>query len=135
KKAPLTPDTRSAAEVDSWSASIDNMQASGRLRQVLLNSRMRREGEGYQLVIDQGQQVMCTPQALQSIEALVRQLIGDAALEISFAEVQHTPYMIQQAIDHYRAEHAMERVKTHPVIQHLVQRFDATLDESSVKVN
>ncbi|RAK01840.1 DNA polymerase III subunit gamma/tau [Aliidiomarina maris] len=135
KKAPLTPDTRSAAEVDSWSASIDNMQASGRLRQVLLNSRMRREGEGYQLVIDQGQQVMCTPQALQSIEALVRQLIGDAALEISFAEVQHTPYMIQQAIDHYRAEHAMQRVKTHPVIQHLVQRFDATLDESSVKIN
>lgn len=133
KKAPLTPDTRSAAEVDAWSASVDNLPATGRIRQVLLHSRLKREGDGYKLVVDEQQQVLCTPSSTQELERLLRELVGDdIPLTLDFAPVDMTPYVIQQAIDHYRAEHVLASIKNNPTINHLMQRFDATLDESSV---
>lgn len=134
KKAPLTAQTKLAAEVDSWSANIDNLQVKGRVRQILLNSRLRRSESGYTLHVDESQKVLCTPQSVTEVERLLRTLVDDASLTLEYGSVQMTPLVIQQAIDHYRAEQAMTTIKTNPMIQNLIQRFDATLDESSVKV-
>ena len=133
KKDPLTTDTRSAGEVDAWSASVDNLQATGRMRQILLNSHFKRQGSGYLLTVDEQQRVLCTPQILQDLERLIRQLVGEASLELEYGSPQMTPFIIQQTIDAYRAENAMQQIKSDPLVQRLMQRFDATIDESSVK--
>ena len=133
KKDPLTTETRSAGEVDAWSASVDNLQATGRMRQILLNSNFKRQGSGYVLTVDEQQRVLCTPQVLQDLEKLIRQLVGDASLELEYGSPQMTPFIIQQTIDAYRADNAMQQIKSDPLVQRLMQRFEATIDESSVK--
>lgn len=135
KKAPLTTDTKRAAEVDSWSANIDNLQVKGRVRQILLNSRLRRAADGYILYVEETQKVLCTAQSMQKVEQLLRTLVGDAPLTLEYTAVAMTPLLIQQAIDHYRAENAMASIKSHPGVQDLMQRFDATMDEGSVKIH
>lgn len=132
KKDPLTPETRYAAQIDSWSASIDGMQVKGRLRQVLLHSVLDKRGDGYQLVVDQQQQVLCSSQLLRDLEAALRTLVGDVSLGIEYAQPAMTPYIIQQTIDAYRSENAYQQIKNDGRLQALLTRFDAVLDESSV---
>ncbi|MCC5879325.1 MAG: DNA polymerase III subunit gamma/tau [Idiomarina sp.] len=134
KKAPLTVETRFAAEIDKWSASVDNLKATGRLRQILLNSNFNRHDSGYKLTVDEQQRVLCSPQVLNELESLIRQLVGDAGLTLEYGAPQMTPLLIQQAIDSYRADNAMQQIKTDPIVQSLLQRFDASIDESSIKV-
>ena len=135
KKAPLTADTKRGAEVDSWSANIDKLQVKGRIRQILLNSRLRRVDDGFVLYVETSQKVLCTPQSMQEVEGLIRRLIGDANLALEYRPVPMTPLLIQQAIDHYRAENALASVKNNPRVQSLMQRFDAELDEQSLKIS
>ncbi|RUO33008.1 DNA polymerase III subunit gamma/tau [Aliidiomarina soli] len=134
KKAPeVTADVRTAAEIDAWSASVDGMQATGRLRQVLLHSVLEKQGDGYQLIVDSQQQVLCSQQLLSELESRLRQLVGDVALSIEYATPEATPFLIQQLIDTQRAQAALDLVRNDERIQDLVQRFNAELDESSVK--
>ncbi|RUO28936.1 DNA polymerase III subunit gamma/tau [Aliidiomarina sedimenti] len=134
KKAPeVTADVRTAAEIDAWSASVDGMQATGRLRQVLLHSVLEKQGDGYQLIVDSQQQVLCSQQLLSELESRLRQLVGDVALSIDYATPEATPFLIQQLIDTQRAQAALDLVRNDERIQDLVQRFNAELDESSVK--
>ena len=135
KKAPLTASTKRAAEVDSWSANIDNLQVKGRIRQIFLNSRLRRVDDGFVLYVEASQQVLCTPQSMHEVERLLRNLIGDASLTLEYTSVPMTPLLIQQAIDHYRAENALASVRNNPTVQSLMQRFDAELDEQSLKIS
>lgn len=133
KKDPLTPETRKAAEIDAWSASVDKLQVTGRVRQVLLNSKLKQHGSGYLLTVDEEQRILCTPQVLQELEGLIRQLVGDVALDLEYASPDMTPLMIQQAIDAYRTDNAVEQIQADPLIQRLIQRFDASIDQSSIK--
>lgn len=133
KKGPLTPETRTAAEIDAWSASLDSLQATGRIRQVLLNSNFKQQGSGYLLTVDEQQRILCTPQVLQELEGLIRQLVGDVALDLEYANPEMTPFMIQQAIDAYRTDNAAEQIQADPLVQRLIQRFDASIDQSSIK--
>lgn len=134
KKAPeLTPETRYAAEIDAWSASVDGMQVRGRLRQVLLHSVLEKQGDSYQLIVDEKQKLLCSAQLLNDLEACVRQLVGQAPLSIAYQAPEQTPFAIQQMIDKFRATSALDKVKSDPRVQALQQRFDAELDESSVR--
>lgn len=133
KKGPLTAETRTAAEIDAWSASVDKLQATGRIRQVLLNSNFKQQGSGYLLTVDEQQRILCTPQVLQELEGLIRQLVGDVALDLEYANPEMTPFMIQQAIDAYRTDNAAEKIQADPLVQRLIQRFDASIDSSSIK--
>lgn len=133
KKDPLTPETRYAAQIDGWSASIDGMQVKGRLRQVLLHSVLEKRGDGYQLVVDQQQQVLCSSQLLRDLEAAIRTLVGEVSLGIEYAQPTMTPYIIQQTIDAYRSENAYQQIRNDGRLQALLTRFDAVLDESSVR--
>lgn len=134
KKAPgAVADPRYAAEVDAWSASVDGLQAHGRLRQVLLHSVLESQGEGFQLLVDEQQRVLCSDAILQEMEQMLRSLVGDVPLRIAYGAPAQTPFIIQQALDSERQAQALQTVRNDARLQALCKRFDATLDEASVK--
>ncbi|MGX5913586.1 DNA polymerase III subunit gamma/tau [Aliidiomarina sp. Khilg15.8] len=134
KKAPdAVANPRYAAEIDAWSASVDGMQAHGRLRQVLLHSVLESQGEGYQLLVDEQQRVLCSAPLLQEMEQMLRSLVGDVPLSIEYGAPEQTPFIIQQALDSERQANALQTVRNDARLQALCTRFDAVLDEASVK--
>jgi DNA polymerase-3 subunit gamma/tau len=134
KKAPgAVANPRYAAEVDAWSASVDGLQAHGRLRQVLLHSVLESQGEGFHLLVDEQQRVLCSDAILQEMEQMLRTLVGEVPLSIEYGAPTQTPFMIQQALDSERQAQALQTVRNDARLQALCTRFDATLDESSVK--
>ncbi|RUO26197.1 DNA polymerase III subunit gamma/tau [Aliidiomarina minuta] len=134
KKAPeRVGEARYAAEIDAWSASVDGLQAGGRVRQVLLNSVLQQQESGYQLLVAEAQKVLCSPALLQEVEQLVRELVGGSELTIEFGEPVQTPFILQQSLDKQRQQRALQSVQEDARIQGLVTRFDAELQLDSVK--
>jgi DNA polymerase-3 subunit gamma/tau len=71
----------------------------------------------------------------EQLQTSLSQVLNEAIdLQVQFeGTVENSPYLIQQKIDLDRVQHASEVLKQDPVVTQFVSRFDAKMDESSVR--
>src|SRR5690554_980609 len=131
----LTPNVRLAADIDAWSASIEELNAQGLVRQLLLHSLLSKNeaNGGYTLTIEQQQQTLASDQTAENLTAVLQPLIGEAPLSIVFASVSETPFLIQQDIDSYRLTLAEQYVAQHEGIQALLHSLAADIVPGSIQ--
>lgn len=126
--------TRSAAEMDRWSALIDNLEISGLARQLARNSVLEKENDNYVMWVREEWQHLLNDSVAQTI----RQALQDN-LDLTLATIalkntsQPTPFEIQQAIDAKRLADAKQKLSVDPLAQALQQHFGAELLDDSVQ--
>ena len=132
----LTPDIRLAEQVDDWSALIAAMDISGLGRQLLLNSNLLKVADNHWLInVAPAQQSLLSDATAESVRlALQQSLAAQGKFEFRVEEPRvPTPLMIQQHIDAYRHQLAVEWVQNDAAVLELKQRFAAEVDESTIK--
>lgn len=130
----FTPDTRVAAEVDSWSAIIAQLAPQGLVRQLLLHSNLQEQSAGqYELIIDAAQKTLATEQTEENIRACLAPFLASNKITITFAAVAQTPYLIQQAIDAYRLDLARQSVAENAEIALLQAALDLDVIAESIQ--
>ncbi|RUO78053.1 DNA polymerase III subunit gamma/tau [Idiomarina seosinensis] len=132
----LNPNIRLAEEVDEWSAMIAAMDVSGLARQLLLNSNLHKVADqNWQVRVAPAQQSLLSEATEQAVtEALRQTLSQQGKFEFTVEEPQQpTPLMIQQHINSYRHQLAVEWLQQDPGANELQQRFAAQLNESTIK--
>lgn len=125
---------RTAAEVDSWAAIIDNSELHGLARQLARNSVLRKVDGDYQLCLRSDWAHLLNDGAVEVItgvlqDSLAMKLIG---VVVENAD-QPTPTEIQLQIDAQRLQQAHEELAADPLTQALADTFGAVLIEDSVK--
>lgn len=132
--SPLS-DIKFAYQKDHWAGIINNMQLGGRIRQFALHSLYQKQENHVLLNVDLSQQHLDSQMLRDQLQTSLSQVLNEAInLQVQFeGTVDNSPYLIQQKIDADRLQHASEVLKQDPVITQFVSRFDAQMDESSVR--
>lgn len=130
----IPDETRSAAEIDRWSAWIDNLDIDGLARQLARNSVIEKGEQGYHLYVREAWQHLLSDGATAAICGALQQAMALEIVEVGLKNTsQPTPFEIQQAIDAQRLTQAKQRLADDPLAQTLQQQFGAELDDSSVQ--
>lgn len=132
----ITEKTKSAADIDRWSAMIAGMDISGLARQVLLNSDLQEQGgDNWTVLVNSDQQSLLNNATEQAVKEALLGLLGSSAT-VSFAigrPITPTPLMLQQRINEHRYKNALERLEKDNGVMELKKRFGAQIDEESVQ--
>jgi DNA polymerase-3 subunit gamma/tau len=111
------------------------MALGGRIRQFALHSIYQKQDNQIFLNVDLTQQHLDSQMLRDQLQTSLSQVLNEAiGLQVQFeGTVENSPYLIQQKIDSDRLQHASEVLKQDPVVTQFVSRFDAKMDESSVR--
>ncbi|WP_417688465.1 DNA polymerase III subunit gamma/tau [Pseudidiomarina sp.] len=130
----IPDDTRSAAEIDRWSALIDNLELTGLARQLARNSVLEKQSENYVLWVREEWQHLLNESVAQAITQALQDNLDLKIAEIALKNTpQPTPFEIQQAIDAKRLADAKQKLAADPLAQALQQNFGAELLDDSVQ--
>lgn len=130
----IPAETRSAAEIDRWSAWIDNLAIDGLARQLARNSVLEKSDAGYVLYVREAWQHLMSDGATSAIREALQQAMALEIVDVGLKNTpQPTPFEIQQAIDAQRLAQAKQRLAEDPLALALQQQFGAELDDSSVQ--
>ncbi|PAJ75564.1 hypothetical protein CJF42_04385 [Pseudoalteromonas sp. NBT06-2] len=132
--SPLS-DTKFAYQKDHWADVINKMELGGRIRQFALHSIYQKNDNQILLNVDLSQQHLDSQMLRDQLQTSLSQVLNEKInLQVQFeGTVENSPYLIQQKIDSDRLQHAAEVLKQDPVITQFVSRFDALMDDSSVR--
>ncbi|WP_404399742.1 DNA polymerase III subunit gamma/tau [Idiomarina seosinensis] len=126
---------RKAEQVDDWAAMIAAMELNGLSRQLLLNSNLRKiSADQWQIGVASAQQSLVSEATVQAVTEAMRDMVSrQGNFEVVVEEPGYpTPLMIQQSIDAYRHQLAVQWIHTDAGINELKQRFAAQVVESSI---
>ncbi|WP_258807098.1 DNA polymerase III subunit gamma/tau [Pseudidiomarina sp. CB1] len=130
----IPDDTRSAAEIDRWSALIDNLDLNGLARQLARNSVLEKQNGGYILWVREAWQHLLNESVAQTITQALQDNLDLQLTEVALKNTtQPTPFEIQQAIDAKRLATAKQILAEDPLTQALQQHFGAELIDDSVQ--
>lgn len=130
----IPKETRAAAEIDRWSALIDNLELSGLARQLARNSVLEKQHEQYVLWVREEWQHLLNESVAQAIKQALQDGLDLQVAEIALKNTtQPTPFEIQQAIDAQRLADAKQKLADDPLAQALQQQFGAELLDDSVQ--
>lgn len=126
---------RKAEQVDDWAAMIAAMELNGLSRQLLLNSNLRKiSADQWQICVAPAQQSLVSEATVQAVTEAMQDMVSrQGNFEVVVEEPGYpTPLMIQQSIDAYRHQLAVQWIHTDAGINELKQRFAAQVVESSI---
>lgn len=130
----IPAETRSAAEIDRWSALIDNLDLNGLARQLARNSVLEKQEKGYVLWVREEWQHLLNDSVAQTITQALQDNLDLQLTEVALKNTgQPTPFEIQQAIDAKRLADAKSKLAEDPLVQALQQNFGAELIDDSVQ--
>ncbi|WP_258240168.1 DNA polymerase III subunit gamma/tau [Pseudidiomarina homiensis] len=130
----IPDDTHSAAEIDRWSALIDNLDLNGLARQLARNSVLEKQNSGYILWVREAWQHLLNESVAQTITQALRDSLDLQLTEVALKNTaQPTPFEIQQAIDAKRLATAKQILAEDPLAQALQRHFGAELIDDSVQ--
>ena len=133
--AELTPDIRRAEQLDEWAALIVATEVTGLARQLLLNSNLEKIADNHwRVVVAPDQQSLLSAATEQTVrDALTEVLSSNGNFEFTVEEPRvPTPLMIQQRIDAYQHQLAVEWIHQNQAVAELKQRFAAEIDDASI---
>ncbi|RTE85992.1 MULTISPECIES: DNA polymerase III subunit gamma/tau [Gammaproteobacteria] len=129
----LTPNIRSAADIDPWSASVDGLNTVGITRQILLHTKLEQLDNGYRLLIDDNQRALFSDDMEEQLRSVLSKLIMDEPLDIGFASLSGTPFIIQQEINRFQLGLAEQKLNDHSEVQKIASELDAQVVAGSIQ--
>ena len=133
----IDPSTiRKANQVDKWANMIDAMSLIARVRQLALHATIDESSTDnvLKLKLDQSIKHLNSDAAHKQLEANLSQYLSrpiTVELEIVDKTVDD-PYQIQTHINDKRLDYATDLIKSDPIVNQLIDHFQAQLDETSI---
>ncbi|MBZ6067483.1 DNA polymerase III subunit gamma/tau [Aeromonas schubertii] len=121
---------------DPWAELISHTQVGGRLRQLAINSVLRREPGLLHLTLKPEQRHLVSDKACQALAEHLTPALGEAVrveVELGVVEGQETPLEIEHRLYMQVLEQARGDMQGDPHIQFLRQRFGAELHIDSIE--
>ncbi|SFB91812.1 DNA polymerase III subunit gamma/tau [Pseudoalteromonas denitrificans] len=133
-ESPLS-NVKFAYQQDHWADVINNMQLGGRIRQFALHATYQKQDNLVSLNVDMSQQHLDSQNMRDQLQMSLSKILNEEInLQVQFeGQVENSPYLIQQNIDVNRLQHAIEVLKQDPVVSQFLTRFNAQMDETSVR--
>jgi len=127
---------RKANQVDKWAHMIDSMQLTARIRQLAIHATISDDStdDNLILLLDQATRHLNTQVAQQQLQSVIAEFLGrDVTVTLTIVEqTVADPYQIQGHINDKRFDYAKELIKEDKVVIALQEKFQATLDETSI---
>jgi DNA polymerase III subunit gamma/tau len=124
----------SAAQLDSWSKLIEQMQVTALTKQLALHASYRLENDVVTLCLPEGKQHLISDSACQQLQqALSDTLQRSIQLKIDIGTPVNTPYGVQQNVNLVRQQYAEEVVASDEAFVLLKQTFNAQVITDSIK--
>lgn len=136
--APAHPDSAADAGLDfsDWSNAINLLSLHGAARQLAVNCVVTEyDARHVKLRLDESNQHMMTRQVMQKLTAVLQNHLGDAfAVHVELGDVgRDTPAHLQQATEKANQQAVRDSLLRDPNVKMLLDTFDATLHEDSIK--
>jgi DNA polymerase-3 subunit gamma/tau len=123
-----------AAQLDSWSKLIEQMQVTALTKQLALHSSYSIEDDVVMLCLPDGKQHLISDTACQQLQqTLSEALQRNIQLKIDIGTPVNTPYAVQQNVNLVRQQYAEEVVASDEAFVMLKQTFAAQVIEDSIK--
>ncbi|SIQ12534.1 DNA polymerase-3 subunit gamma/tau [Aeromonas sp. RU39B] len=132
----LLPSSLLAHCGDSWSELISHTQVAGRLRQLAINSVMRREPGLLHLTLKPEQRHLVSERACQALAEHLAPALGETVrveVELGVIDGQETPLEVEHRLYHQVLEQANRDMQHDPHVQFMRQRFGAELHVDSIE--
>ncbi len=125
-----------ANQVDKWAHMIDAMELTARIRQLAIHATIGEESSDSHLILrlDQATKHLQTDAAHQQLQQQVSQFLSKE-IKVTIEVVEKTisdPYQIQSHINDKRYNYAKELLQKDEIVSALQEKFQATLDESTI---
>jgi DNA polymerase-3 subunit gamma/tau len=141
-EAPYQPEkidpaiVRKANQVDKWAHMIDSMELTARIRQLAIHATIDENSTDDNLVLrlNQSTKHLYTDIAKQQLEQSLCEFLSKP-ITVTIEIVEKTiedPYQIQSQIDDKRYDYAKTLLKEDSIVVSLQDKFQASLDESSI---
>lgn len=128
---------RKANQVDKWAHMIDSMQLTARIRQLAIHATISDDSTEDNLVLqlDQATRHLNTEVAQQQLQSVIAEFLGrDVTVTLNLVEQTIAdPYQIQGHINDKRFDYAKNLIKDDKTVIALQEKFQATLDETSIR--
>lgn len=126
---------RKAAQINGWAELIDRFGIQALQRQFALHSTLLREDQQVTLKLDAMQKHLDTPNNRAQLQAMFEQFWQmPVNLDVQIIEQgQATPFAIQKQIEAQRLEFAKEQINQDQNVQALLQAFDGSINQDSIK--
>lgn len=121
---------------DSWSELISHTQVGGRLRQLAINSVMRREPGLLHLTLKPEQRHLVSERACQALAEHLAPALGETVrveVELGVVDGQETPLEVEHRLYHQVLDQANRDMQHDPHVQFMRQRFGAELHVDSIE--
>jgi len=123
-----------SAQVDQWSAFIDETNIQALTRQLLINANCEKLGNPLVIRLLKEHNHLCEEATIEKIQSTLASLFDeDFEIKIEFGQTQNTPFQIQSSINDMRMQYALELIGNEGSIQELVKAFDAKVVDGSVE--
>lgn len=125
---------KKAAQVDQWSAFIDETGIQALTRQLLINANCRKLENPLFIRLLKEHDHLCEEATIENIQSTLGNLFGQPfEVNIEFGQTQNTPFQVQSSISDMRMQYALELIGSESSIQELVKAFDAKVIDGSVE--
>ncbi len=123
-----------ASQIDSWSATVEQMGIAGLLKQLALHASFEQQGNQVSLEIDESQSHLINDNSINQIQqALCDVLNTHIELVVNTGNPAKTPFALQQEVNAMRQTHAEQVFEQDEAIQALLQSFSGKVIAESVK--
>ncbi len=128
---------RTASQVDSWAARIDQLAIGGLMRLFLLHSSPKLQDNQLVLTVSNSQRHLDNEKNRQTLARVLSASYGSELLvSVEFAEqVPDCPQAIQQRIDDARRLYVQQLLAQDPLVQAMQQQFGAELLAETLSVS
>ncbi|UTV28476.1 DNA polymerase III subunit gamma/tau [Photobacterium atrarenae] len=125
---------KEAANQDSWSDLVTQLNVGRLVQQLALNSALLREDNQVTLLLRPSQKHLDTPKAReQLVQALSALYEAPIELSIELSDKGRSPLEWREAIYQQKLDQAKQSLHNDPNVTFICQRFSAVLDEESVR--
>ena len=132
----MQPGPRSAAQIDSWAAQIEQLGVGGLPRIFLVKSVMELQGQQLKLTVAESEQHLDSASLRQKLQRDLSLLLQQPIeLDIQYTQQElATPFVIQRRLDQQHYEFTRQSLVQDPFLLQLQQQFAAELDLESIRV-
>ncbi|MBT0587496.1 DNA polymerase III subunit gamma/tau [Alteromonas oceanisediminis] len=122
-----------AAQIDEWSAIVNQLSIAALVKQVAINSTFEKNDNEITLLLAEAQQHLLSNTVEAQLSQSLKEWFGcPISLRIEVGIPTDTPFQIQQRIDDVRLAHAKAVAQDDPAINHLLSAFNANVVEDSI---
>lgn len=123
-----------SAQIDSWSAFIDETGIQALTRQLLIHANCAKLENPLRISLLEEHKHLCEEASVEKIQSTLSDLFEQSfEVTIEFGQTQNTPFQIQSRINDMRMAYALQLISSETSIQELVKAFDAKVIDDSVE--